>query len=129
MGAWGPGTFENDGALDWIGDLAEVKDGWSLIRSALKSAMTPGESDGQLVLAAAECVAVCRGKPPASPPPADLSGWCARHKSGYSEELRVLALKAVQHIRGDSELKDLWDESGPEEWNDAVADLERRLSS
>ena len=113
MGAWGAGTFENDGALDWVGDLCEAKDGWSLIRTTLKS------DDGELVLAAAECVAVCRGRPPAAAPPSEASVWCAHHRSGYSEEVRVLALQSVRRIRTDSELKDLWDE--------AVGDLEKRL--
>jgi hypothetical protein len=128
MGAWGPGNFENDGALDWVGDLAKAKDGWALIRSVLKSADTPSDSLGEFVLAAGECVAICRGKPPGNPPPAELAAWCAHHRSAYSEEVRVLALRAVQRVRADSELKDLWSESEDSDWDDVVADLERRLS-
>lgn len=39
-----------------------------------------------------------------------------------------LAFKAVERIKSDSELKELWDESeNPEEWYSAVGDLEVRL--
>jgi hypothetical protein len=37
-------------------------------------------------------------------------------------------LKAVERIKTDSELKELWDESeNPEEWYGAVSNLEARL--
>jgi hypothetical protein len=39
-----------------------------------------------------------------------------------------LALKAVERIKTDSELKELWDESeNPAEWYAAVGNLEARL--
>ncbi|HLY08078.1 MAG TPA: DUF4259 domain-containing protein [Planctomycetota bacterium] len=132
MGAWGPGNFENDDALDWVGDLAEAKDGWTQIRSTLSDVAKTDfveASKASSALAAAECVAIGRGKPPGTPAPAEAAGWCARNRSGYSEELRVLALRAVQRVRGHSDLKIVWSESEDTDWDDVVGDLERRLST
>lgn len=131
MGAWGPGNFENDDALDWIGDLTGTKDGWAMIRAVLAEAAKADLPDVRqccFALAAAECVAISRGKPPEKPSSAAAT-WCAQNRKGPSEELRVLALKAVLRVRADSELKDLWDEGEETDWDDVVGDLERRLST
>ena len=132
MGAWGPGNFENDDALDWVGDLTKSRTDWSLVRSTLAAvakAEYPQAPEGSCALAAAECVAVGRGKPPGTPAPADLAAWCARNRLGCTEELRVLALRTVQRIRDKSELRELWGESEDADWDDVVGDLERRLST
>jgi len=45
-----------------------------------------------------------------------------------SRELLARASAAIDRILGeDSELSELWDESGGEEWREAVEDLHRRL--
>ena len=132
MGAWGPGNFENDDALDWIGDLAESKDGWALVRSTLTEVAKSDYADApqsSTALAAAECVAIGRGRPPGTAAPSELSSWCAQHRKGYTEELRVLALRTVQRVRAGSELKVLWGESEESDWDDVVGDLERSLST
>jgi hypothetical protein len=132
MGAWGPGNFENDEALDWVGDLTSSKDGWSLIRSTLSAVAKADYAEAQEssnALAAAECVAIGRGKPPGTAVPAEMSSWCAQHRAGCSEELRVLALRTVQRVRVNSELKELWGVSEETDWDDVVGDLERRLST
>ena len=131
MGAWGPGSFDNDDALDWVGDLTSARDGWAMIRSVLAEAakaVVPDATQSSSALAAAECVAISRGKPPEKPYSAAAT-WCAQNRKGPSEELRVLALMAVQRVRSDSELKDLWDEGEDTDWDDVVGDLERRLSA
>jgi hypothetical protein len=130
MGAWGAGLFENDGALDWVGDLMDAPHGWALVRKTLSDAgqdeAEEGASDGECILAAAECVAVARGKPAAKPNP-DLVVWCRNHPLKDAAPLAALAVKAVRWVRTSSELKDLWEESGDPEWDRVVADLERRL--
>jgi len=127
MGAWGAGLFENDGALDWVGDLMESKAGWALVRETLSRANdAEGASEGDAVLAAAECVAVARGKP--SPKPnEDILRWCKDHPLKNSDPLAALAVKAVRWVRTSSQLKELWEESGDSEWDAVVADLEKRL--
>jgi hypothetical protein len=132
VGAWGPGSFENDDALDWIGELADAKDGWALVRMTLTvvaKADYAEAPESSAALASAEGVAIALGKPPSVTVPGELSTWVARHRSGCSEELRVLALRTVQRVRSDSELKDLWGDSENADWDDVVGDLERRLST
>jgi hypothetical protein len=127
MGAWGAGLFENDGALDWVGELMDAEHGWALVRKTLSGVgEDEGASDGESILAAAECVAVARGKPSAQPNP-DLVTWCKNHPLKDAAPLAALAAKAVHGIRTSSELKDLWEEAGDPEWDRIVADLERRL--
>ena len=130
MGAWGCGLFENDGALDWVGDLMDAEHGWALVRKTLAGAGEDegeeGASDGESILAADECVAVARGKP-AAKPNNDLVEWCRNHPLKDTAPLAALAAKAVRWVRTSSELKDLWEESGDPEWGNVVADLENRL--
>ncbi len=132
MGAWGPGNFENDDALDWVGDLMKSGTDWALVRTTLGAAAKAQYAEVTeccRALAAAECVAIGRGKPPGMPAPADLASWCARNRGGCTEELRVLALRTVQRVRVHSELQVLWGESEETDWDDVVGDLERRLST
>ncbi|HZE98766.1 MAG TPA: DUF4259 domain-containing protein [Planctomycetota bacterium] len=131
MGAWGPGNFQNDDALDWVGDLTDAKDGWAVIRATLADVIDAEYAEAPEccnALAAAECIALCRKKPPASASP-DAVSWSAAHGGELKDMDRSLALQAVQRIRKDSELKELWEESGDADWDDIVADLERRLST
>jgi hypothetical protein len=130
MGAWGAGLFENDGALDWVGDLMDREHGWALVRTTLSGVGEQEEDesalDGESILAAAECVAVARGKPSAKPNP-DIVTWCRNHPLKDAAPLAALAVKAVAWVRTSSELKDLWEEAGDPEWDRVVADLEKRL--
>jgi hypothetical protein len=127
MGAWGAGLFENDGALDWVGELMDSEAGWALVRETLAGANeAEGASEGDAVLAAAECVAVARGKP-SSKPNQDILQWCKNHPLKNAGPLAALAVKAVRWVRTSSELKELWEESGDTGWDAVVADLEKRL--
>jgi len=127
MGAWGAGIFENDGAGDFLVDLKHSPNGWSLIRQILDRAVededeSPTESEA--AIAAAECVAIARGKPSSKPNPRAVD-WCKTTPATDLSKLAPLALKAVRQVRASSELKDLWE--GDEEWEEVVADLEKRL--
>jgi len=63
MGSWGPGSFQNDGALDWLAELRDV----ATVRDALRFvADAPHETDfdvdeGEWTLAA-EIVAAARSQ-------------------------------------------------------------------
>jgi hypothetical protein len=66
MGAWGPGNFENDNALDWASDVEEG--GVPHVRAALQEAAEPPDENALLIvphaaaaLAAAEIVAAAFG--------------------------------------------------------------------
>ena len=151
MGAWGSGTFQNDSALDWLGDLRESS-GSSLIRKALNRVIDhqgathsppsflrrllgrSRSADGLTAdaaseaLAAAEIVTAWLGRPPAELPDGIME-WLETHSSSLQPELVALATKAVNIVRTNSELKDLWEEGDASEWYEAVLDLNRRLQN
>jgi hypothetical protein len=132
MGAWGSGSFENDDASDWLGDFCDDPDK-ELISGALSTVaeMDAGEyleaPDCSVGIAAAEVVAALKGAPnPDMPDDAKecVSGLRVKADPGMVS----LALRAVERIRTDSELKELWEESeNPAEWYAAIGNLEVRL--
>jgi Domain of unknown function (DUF4259) len=132
MGAWGSDSFENDDAADWIGDFCDDPNAEQI--SAALSAVA--EMDGgeyveapecSVAIAAAEVVAALSGAPNAGLP--DYAKQCVSGLNiGADPALVALALKAIARLKSDSELKELWDESGePDEWYSAVENLEQRL--
>jgi len=152
MGAWDAGSFQNDTALDWAGNLGESGD-VAAVRIALVRALEERRSErptfiGRLLgrrpidpcleadvacegLAAAEIVAFWLGHPDQHFPD-DLREWAVRHSDALSPEFISLARKAVFAIKTKSELKDLWEEGNgivASKWYAAIADLERRLQN
>lgn len=130
MGAWGPGGFANDDALDFVGGL-ESAAGWAPIREALKAVGPPEEETeagtGSVALAAAELVAASRGHAPTDLP-AEASAFLDVVDPADGE-LVALASDAVSRVLFEpSELVELWAESDDRgEWNRAVSDLIARL--
>jgi hypothetical protein len=130
MGAWGAGNFQNDAALDWLGDLQESGD-LDQVRSALMEIIDSDPEDLDpddccAALAAAEAVAALRGK--AHPePPENLSSWVAAHPQAPDRMLVDLAKSAVRKLSAKSELRDLWEEGEFKDWFAAVEDVVRRL--
>ena len=130
MGAWGVKTFENDDALDWVSELEQAED-HSLIEETLKVVTERGDEyleapEACMALAAAEVVAALNK---ASSPdlPEEVKQWISQHRLG-NLRLTPLALKAVQRIKTNSELKELWDESdSAAEWQEVIRSLETRL--
>ena len=129
MGAWGTGSFENDDAMDWLAELERSGD------DALPTALSPVAEapeealveapDAARALAAAEIVASAAGVAP-DELPEEAVEWIA--KRGVPEPALVeLALRAAKRVCNNSELKDLWDETGEETWTLAVRDLRYRL--
>jgi Domain of unknown function (DUF4259) len=130
MGAWGAKSFDNDDAMDWV---AEIEGAITL--DSIKDVITIiTKSDGEYVeapecsmaLAAAEVLAALL-KRPAPDLPEEIKEWVQSYSGAISDGLISLALKAIAQIKGDSELKDLWEEAGATEWYAEVNDLERRL--
>ena len=128
MGAWGSGHFENDDALDFLGEITGVE-GLAAAFTALPPA---GEgavdaTDASRAMAAAEVVAAMKGCP---------SDDCPKQLTGRlgalgrpTRDLLDLARSAVSRVLFDSELLDLWAESDESEaWNQAVTDLIDRLN-
>ncbi|HET6764055.1 MAG TPA: DUF4259 domain-containing protein [Longimicrobiaceae bacterium] len=130
MGAWGAGAFDNDDALDWLDDLLDG-DGAELLRDALSAA---AEADGYLeapdaasALAAAEVVAALAGRP-SSALPDEAAGWVRAQSGGAKPWMLDFARRALERVARDSELRELWLESGDAgEWEATLVDLRERL--
>lgn len=133
MGAWGPGNFENDAALDWLADLVESDDS-ALVSEALRQ-ITEASSDLRLrtndccdALAAAETVAACQGRR-AADLPEELVHWVDSHSRDFDTRQLALAEQAVRRIEERSELQELFDEGEPNlDWHRVVRELIARLS-
>lgn len=129
MGTWGHDAFSNDDALDWVDELLAAGDtgpAEGALAAAASAQTSLDAPECSKALAAAEVVAALRGKPGAGLPK-NLVAWQAG-KSRPSDALLELARRAVAKVMQDSELKDLWVESGnPQAWEDGVKDLQARL--
>lgn len=124
MGTWGPGSFDNDAALDFAADIETIDD----IEGAF-SATAGEEIDADCavqVIVAAECVAAMRShRSPAMPD--DLAARV--HALGACPvALYEKARDNLSAVMGGSELLDLWAEGGSGEWNRAVTELLERLN-
>lgn len=137
MGAWGAGNFDNDDAIDWADTLVSAGRDSSVVEAALRAvANVPVDQyveapESSCALAAAEVVAGSNGHPPSSGFPDEAEGlddWVNTYGSLLEgPQLLDLALRAVERVTADSELRELWDEAGADEWDAAVADLRLRL--
>jgi Domain of unknown function (DUF4259) len=150
MAGWGTGSFENEVAHDFLGRLKSL--GIDDLRQILARAE---DQEGYLearessdAIAAAEVVAALvvnqRGGTreggakdgnvlnpgvtlPATPQP--ILDWIDANRADASSELVDLARRAVERVRTNSELKDLWLEAdGLNEWNATLRGLKERLS-
>lgn len=130
MGAWGYGSFDNDDALDWVNQLERSKD-LSAIARALNNIADKSEGyleapDCTIALAVAEVVAALAGNPSPSLPE-EVTHWLRVHKGADADTVSK-AKQAVNVILLNSELKELWQESGEfEQWRAVVTDLLSRL--
>ena len=133
MGAWGSDSFENDDAADWVADFCDAPDQTVIVNTLSPVAnLDAGEylevSDCCVGIAAAEVVAALKGAPNLNVPD-DTKICLSSLKMKVEPGLIALALKTIERIKTNSELKELFDESeDPEEWYQAVGNLEERLN-
>lgn len=134
MGAWGPGAFQNDQALDWLGEV-ESDDDASLVDDALAAIVGAADDDHldadecSVAIAAAELVAAMGGQ--ASPRlPDGIKDWCDEQEEPDPEMVSD-ALAALTRIREGSELVEQWSEGGElnQRWVSGLEDLARRLAA
>ena len=125
MGAWSPGNFGNDAALDFLAEVTGIGD----LRSAIQKVSLKDERhDSDLaseVLAAADILAAMAGRPSADLP-APIKDQLPSFGQ-VDEQLTLAATVAVERIRANSELAFLWRESGDEDWLTVVDNLLFRL--
>ncbi len=134
MGASGTGPFENDDAGDWLFELEESPDGGAIL-AALQE-VTEKEKGEELeageaanAIAAAEMVAALHGFPLADLPD-NAREWVDGHEELEVGDWIPLALTAVERVRKNSELKELWDESkDSKKWHGTLDNLVKRLNA
>jgi hypothetical protein len=129
MGAWGSGSFENDDAADWLAQLVTIApdDLTKIFGQAADDATYFEAPAASIVVAAAEVVAALNGSPAKGVPP-EIVNWTKDRQA--TPELKALALRALDRVRKNSELKDLWLEAdGLNDWTVAIQDSQTRVGS
>jgi len=131
MGAWGTGSFENDDAADWVAGLAAITPE-DLTRILTRAADDPEYLEGPAAseaVAGCEVVAALKGAA-AEGAPAAVAEWAKKHPQALTDELKAVAIRALDRVRRNSELKDLWMEAdGLNDWISAVKELQARLEA
>lgn len=132
MGAWGIKNFENDDALELVADMDD--DGWPYILDAIENVIiVPDDQyldahDCCRALAAMEYVAAVQGKP-SSDLPEEAADWIKhKHTEALTPDTVADAICALKRITTNSELKELWEETGEfDDWLAVTKDLEARI--
>jgi hypothetical protein len=129
VGAWGTGSFENDDAADWVAGLDAITPE-ELTRILGRAADDPEYLEGpaaSVAVAAAEVVAALNGAS-ADGAPGKIRDWVGKHPQAFTAELQAVAIRAVERVRRNSELKDLWMEAdGLNDWIAALRELQGKL--
>lgn len=129
MSAWGPAPFENDDAVNWSAVLVRANDTGPL-ETALQAAVTDRDINAHTAaraLAAAAVVAAMLGNPSPDMPQAAQT-WATKHRRLARPDLVRMSLEAVDNVLRDSELAELWEDSGQGvSWQAAIDQLVGRL--
>jgi hypothetical protein len=129
VGRWGVGSFENDDAAGWLAKLGAITPN-DLTKIFLHAANNPGyleAPDASVAVAAAEMIAALNGSSAAGVP-REIVEWTKGNRQATTPELKALAIRALDRVRRNSELKDLWLEAdGLNDWIAAIHDLQTRL--
>src|SRR5581483_1757491 len=104
MGTWNTKPFGNDTARDWLWTLEKARDE-SVIKEALGA-----EADGEETIAAAAVVEAAR-RQPLGKLPTEARQWVSQHGFVPANALIKQALTAVEKVKHNSELRELWSES------------------
>ncbi len=133
MGAWGDRAFDNDAANDWAYGL-EVVDDLSLVEAAFGEVEAVGadylDSDVACdALGACEVLARLLGNPGYTNAYTEkVDQWVAAHNLTPSPALLERASAVIDRILADnSELRDLWEDTGDDAWHKSVDELRARM--
>jgi len=129
MAGWGTGSFENEHAQKWLGQLHTVgmEDLTGILRRAQEADYLEAP-EASAVVVAAEMIAAASGAP-SDALPQEVWKWIGQFDGSPSAELQAVASQAVDRVRRNSELRDLWLQAeGLNEWSAGLRDLEQRLS-
>jgi len=134
MGAWGYGIFENDETMDWTAELVNEK-GIEFLQNTITQVLAEEYIEleaASSALGAIEVWAALHGKlshelKAEFEHNEDLEKWIKEH-SRAGIHMKDLAKQAVKRILEESELKELWEESGEyQKWERTIKDLENRI--
>jgi hypothetical protein len=131
MGCGGIASFDNDSASDWFYTVEEAPDPGAVMATAIDELLSAADDiEAELcceAIAAAELCASCAGQLPARLPDHILI-WVQTHPHEPHADEIAQAAQAVSRVRAESELRELWDESGDgPHWLAEVDDLLARL--
>lgn len=128
MGAWGAGIFENDDALDFVGELAADTCTAKLTElfEGVAAAGMQGQSielpEACQVLTGVGLIAAACGHPPQDLP--DDAEPLVQALLNPSKEFVEKGTSALSYVLMSSELVDLWAETDdPSEWNQVTTSL------
>jgi len=143
MPGWGTGGFENEDAQRLLSELKSLRleDVRLLLARAAGQEDYLEAKDAGITIAAAEAIAALAASeesPRSSSLPGQILDWIGQNnlmgqnKAEVAADLpglRKLAHRAVERVRTNSELKDLWLQAdGLNEWSATLKDLEQRLT-
>jgi hypothetical protein len=136
MGAWGYTAFENDDALDWLGEIQETADLSSLV-TAFDTVLDADEDyielpEAAIAIAAAEVVAALLQRPAATLPAAVVAWVQAQlQRNTIQVDAGVVekARRAVQRVLAESELQEVWHDSSGDGWQTSIQALLSRLAA
>ncbi len=129
MGTWDVGPFDNDGASDWAWELEE-SDSIEVLKAALDPQASYVEApEGEIAIAAAAVLTAFVGESVGVPD--EVASWVNSHRHLDVRELKTDALSALDAVVSeDSELTELWEESGDSaSWRATVDQIRHVLDS
>jgi tetratricopeptide (TPR) repeat protein len=132
LGSWDVTPFGNDEAREWLAHLMEGASSDQVFRALLGAAKIGAKDyfqapECERAIAAAEIVASARGKPSAVNPP-ELTTWLSQCHLVAGDHIADVAIKVLDRITANSELKQVWDDTdSASEWYANVEDIQRRL--
>lgn len=134
MGAWSHEPFGNDDANDWAYGLEDVSD-LSLIDEALDRVLAADDyleaPEASEAVAAVEVLAKLFGKGTQTDSYTEkVDEWVKSVAAKPSSSLLVKASRTLERILGEnSELRELWEEGGAEEWLGSISALKKAISA
>jgi tetratricopeptide (TPR) repeat protein len=132
LGSWDVSVFGNDEAREWLSELILSTSTEPIFRALVNAAKVRDTEylqapECERALAAAELVASARGKPGSEIPPA-LTTWLSEQKFVAGTQIADLAIRVLDRIAANSELRELWaDTDSAEDWENTVRNLQQRL--
>jgi hypothetical protein len=134
MGAWSHEPFGNDDANDWAYDLEQVSD-LSFVEQTLDQALDAEDyleaPEGSNAVAAVEVLAKMLGKGTQSDAYTEkVDEWIKSVSAKPGPQLLDKAKRTLVRVAGDnSELKELWEEAGSDEWAASIRALQAAISA